>query len=70
MNMGQIYLVQNFVQVESGKKTCEIAAEAVGMNRETYRQAKKVVESGNQEIIQAMDSGEKSISAAYESVRF
>jgi len=50
-------LVQNFVQVESGTKTCEIAAEAVDMNRETYRQAKKVIESGNQEIIQAMDNG-------------
>jgi hypothetical protein len=35
------------------------------MNRETYRQAKTVVESGQQDLIQQMDSGEKSIYAAY-----
>lgn len=43
--------VQNFVQAESGTKTIEIAAKAVDMNRETYRQAKAVVDSGNIEVI-------------------
>lgn len=45
-------------------KSADIAAKAVGINRETYRQAKAVVNSGNQEEIQAKDSGEKSINAA------
>lgn len=45
-------------------KSSDIAAKAVDMNRETYRQAKTVVESGDQEIIRKMDSGEKSINAA------
>jgi hypothetical protein len=62
-------LVQNFAQVKPGDKSIEIAAKAVDMNRETYRQAKAVVNSRNEEIIQAMDSGEKSINAAYESIR-
>lgn len=47
----------------------DIAAKAVDMNRETYRQAKAVVDSGNREVIEQMDAGEKSISAAYESVK-
>lgn len=60
--------VQNFVQAESGTKTIEIAAKAVDMNRETYRQAKAVVDSGNEELIQQMDTGKKSINAAYKSI--
>ena len=47
----------------------DIAAKAVGMNRETYRQAKAVVDSGNREIIEQMDTGQKSVSKAYEEVR-
>lgn len=57
--------VQKFAQAEVGTKTVEIAAKAVDMNRETYRQAKTVVESGQQDLIQQMDGGEKSIYAAY-----
>lgn len=60
--------VQNFAQAQPGTKTVEIAAKAVGMNRETYRQAKAVVNSGNQEEIEAMDSGKKSINAAFKSI--
>ncbi|MCP5158800.1 MAG: hypothetical protein H6975_05180 [Gammaproteobacteria bacterium] len=38
-------LVQNFAQVESGQKTIEIAAQKAGFgNKETYRQAKTVVD--------------------------
>jgi hypothetical protein len=44
--------VQNFVQAEPGTKTIDIAAKAVDMNRETYRQAKKVVESEDREVVQ------------------
>ena len=47
----------------------EIVAKLIGMKPTAYRQAKAVVDSDNQEIIQAMDSGEKSINSAYESIR-
>ena len=59
---------QNFAEVEIGTRPRDIAAKAVDMNRETYRQAKAVVNSGNEEVIQQMDTGEKSINAAYKSV--
>lgn len=56
--------VQNFAQV-AGEKTRSIAAKAGGFaNHETYRQAKAVVEQGAQELVEAMDAGEVSISAA------
>ena len=32
----------------------EVAAKAVDMNRETYRQAKSVVDSGDEEVIERM----------------
>jgi len=43
----------------------DIAAEAVGWSGETYRQAKTVTESGDEETKEAMDSGEQSVNAAY-----
>lgn len=59
-------LVQNFAQVESGKKSIEIAADKAGFNnKETYRQAKKVIEESIPEIIEMVDSGELSINSAY-----
>ena len=61
--------VSEITQVGHGKKTREIAAEAVDMKPSTYYQAKTVVDSGNRDVIEQMDSGEKSISAAYESVK-
>lgn len=54
---------------QPGTKTREIAAKAVGMKTTTYRRAKAVVESGNREIIGQMDTGQKSVSKAYESIR-
>ena len=64
---------QNFAELEkpivAKGESKEIAAEAVGMNKETYRQAKTVVNSGNQEVIAAMDNGELSIHAAYKEVK-
>lgn len=63
-------LPQNLGEVKSpkDKESAAIAAKAVDMNRETYRQAKVVVESGDTEVITAMDTGEKSINAAYKAV--
>ncbi|KJU83883.1 ParB-like nuclease domain protein [Candidatus Magnetobacterium bavaricum] len=60
-------LPQNFVEVTRGKETLEIAAELAGFgNKETYRQAKSVVEHGTPELIAALGSGNVSISAAAE----
>jgi hypothetical protein len=57
--------VQKIAQVGPGKKTRDAAAERAGFgNRETYRQAAKVVESGSARLVQAMDGGRVSISAA------
>lgn len=51
------------------REVSTVAAQAVGMNRETYRQAKAVVNSGDRDIIEAMDSGEKSVNAAFKAVK-
>jgi hypothetical protein len=57
--------VQKIAQVEPGRKTRDAAAERAGFgNHETYRQAAKVVGSGTSRLIQAMDGGRVSISAA------
>jgi ParB family chromosome partitioning protein len=57
--------VQKSAQVEPGRKTRDAAAERAGFgNHETYRQAAKVVENGTPRLIQAMDGGRVSISAA------
>lgn len=61
-------LPQNIAEVKPGIESRDIAAKAVGMNRETYRQAKAVVDSGNKELISQMDTGEKSINAAYKEI--
>ena len=48
-----------------GVETREIAAKKAGFgNRTTYEQAKKVVDQGAPDLVEAMDSGEVSISAA------
>ena len=58
-------LVQKIAQVEPGQKTRDKAAEKAGFgNHETYRQAAKVVANGTPALIQAMDDGRVSISAA------
>jgi ParB-like chromosome segregation protein Spo0J len=57
--------VQKIAQVGPGKKTRDQAAERAGFgNHETYRQAAKVVANGTPRLIQAMDGGRVSISAA------
>ncbi|MDD3021837.1 MAG: ParB N-terminal domain-containing protein [Alphaproteobacteria bacterium] len=55
-------------QAEPGTKTREIAAKAVDMKPETYRKAKAVVDTKDNELIRQMDTGEKSIHAAYKSI--
>jgi len=56
--------VQNIAQLK-GQKSIEIAAEKSGFNnKETYRQAKKIVEDGAPELIEKVDQGKVSISAA------
>ena len=52
-----------------GKRSMDVAAEAVGMKPTTYYQAKAVVDSGNRKIIEQMDGEQKSVSKAYEEVR-
>ena len=48
-----------------GKETREIAAEKAGFTSDfTYRQAKTVVEEGIPELVEKMDAGEVSVSAA------
>ncbi len=60
-------LRQNFAEVANGKRTDQIAAEKAGFgNKETYRQAKTVTEQGAQELVEAMDTGRASVSAAAE----
>lgn len=59
----------NLAQVQPGGRSEKIAAKAVDMKRETCRQAKAVVKSGDQATINAMDKGEKSINAAYNSIK-
>lgn len=57
--------VQKVAQVGLGEKTRDKAAEKAGFgNHETYRQAAKVVQNGTPKLIQAMDEGRVSISAA------
>lgn len=61
---GKILPLEN----EPQGKSADIAAKSVDMNRETYRQAKAVVDSGDNELIHQMDTGKKSIHAAYKSI--
>lgn len=62
--------VQNFAQVQPGAKTRQIAAKKAGFgNAETYRQAKAVTETGVPELVEKMDAGEISISAAAKVVK-
>jgi ParB family chromosome partitioning protein len=62
--------VQNFAQLPTGEKTRDIAAERAGFgNAETYRQAKSIIEKGTPELVEAVDRGDVSVSAAAEVAR-
>jgi ParB family chromosome partitioning protein len=57
-------LPQNIAEVK-GRESRDIAAERAGFgNRETYRQAKDVVENAASELVDAVDAGKVSVSAA------
>jgi ParB family chromosome partitioning protein len=50
-------LVENFPQVAPGTKTRDVAAEKAGFgNPKTYQQARRVVEKGVAELVEAMDA--------------
>ena len=54
----------------TGTETRDIAAERAGFGSHfTYRQAKAIVESGSPELVEAVDEGEVSVSAAAEIAR-
>ena len=56
--------VENFPELPKGD-TRALAAKAAGFgNGKTYEQAKAVVDSGSPELIEAMDAGRASVSAA------
>lgn len=58
-------LREKIPEVVAGKRTRETAANKAGFgNDKTYRQASKVVQNGTAKLIQAMDDGRISISAA------
>lgn len=66
-------LPQNFGEASENEKdkkneTDSKLAEIAGVNRETYRQGKRVLDSGNQEIIDRMAKGELSVNAAYKAI--
>lgn len=61
-------LAQDFAEVK-GETRAKIAEDVGFSNHETMRQAKAVVDSGNEEIIEKMDSGEVSINKAYNEVK-
>ena len=63
-------LTQNFVEADRNKKRSENEtnaklAKVANVNRETYRQAKRVLDSNNNDLKQRVLSGETSISAGY-----
>jgi len=51
--------------LESEGKSTDIAAKSVGWSGETYRKAKKVIESGDEELKESVDSGDMSVNRAY-----
>ena len=63
MKAGVANPVENFPQ--GGEKTRDLVAKATGFgNGKTYEQAKKVVQEAAPELVEAMDRGEASVSAA------
>ena len=56
---------REYIPELKGRRTTELAAEKAGFgNRKTYDQAKRVVDHGAPELVEAMDAGEISIQAA------
>jgi hypothetical protein len=55
--------------VKKTQKTDTIVGEKVGMSGPSYRRAKRVIESGNKEVIEKMDKGEIGIATAYDQIK-
>ena len=65
MKAGVANPVENFPQGCTGEKSRDVVAKAAGFgNGKTYEQAKSVVDSGVPELVEAMDAGSVSVSAA------
>lgn len=66
-NQGELVeteITQNFAEL-SGKETIEVAADKAGFgNKETYRQAKAVVDKATPELVDAVDRGTVAVSTA------
>ena len=61
---------ENFPEVEPGQRTDDFAAKRAGLgNRKTAEQAERAIDTGVPELVEAMDRGEVSISAATEVAR-
>jgi len=56
---------QTFAPCSERGMSRDIAAKSVGWSGETYRKAKKVIESGDEELKESVDSGEVSVNRAY-----
>ena len=67
--MGRPEKVGNVLPTLDKGKSSDLAAASVGMSGEQYRRIKVVMDSGNQEIIDKMNSGELSVRAAYMAVK-
>ena len=58
-------LRENFPEVEQGERTRDLAARKAGLGSgKTYQAAKQVIDHGAPALVEAMDSGRVSISAA------
>lgn len=66
--MGRPEKTCNTLQTFEQGNSRDIAAAAVGMSGEQYRRAKIVVDQGDPETVEKMDSGELSVRAAYMTV--
>jgi len=55
-------------EVNKSQNTDEIVGKKVGLSKEIYRRAKRVVESGNEDIIDQMDTRKIGVSTAYDKI--
>ena len=64
LKSGEREISENKKKNETDSKLAEIA----GVGKETYRKGKRVLDSGNKEIIDRMAKGELSVNAAYKAI--
>jgi len=61
--------IEDRVENSRGIKTDDVVGKKIGMSGTGYYRAKKVIESGNKEVIEQMDSGKIGIATAYEKIK-